>query len=112
VDAHDILIGSDKAVSIGLVVTELVINAIKYAFPIARPKAQIMVAFIGEVDDWTLTVSDNGVGKSEISDVQGGGLGTAIVEALVKQLGARLVIKTDGGTQVSIRRGAASGVSI
>lgn len=95
-------IGSDKAVSIGLVVTELVINAIKYAFPTENPQARIVVAFVIGADDWTLTVSDNGVGKTATASANGGGLGTAIVEALVKQLDARLLVATGPGTTISV----------
>jgi two-component sensor histidine kinase len=98
-------IGSDKAVSLGLIVTELVINAVKYAFPAARTDALILVTY--EIDDldWKLTVSDNGAGK--IDDAPGArlGLGTAIVQALVKQLGAVVETVSDpDGTKISVTR--------
>ena len=98
-------IGSDKAVSLGLIVTELVINAVKYAFPAAKADALILVTY--EVDDldWKLTVSDNGAGK--INDVPGAklGLGTAIVQALVKQLGAVVeTVSGPDGTKISVTR--------
>ncbi|SJM31172.1 sensor histidine kinase [Mesorhizobium delmotii] len=84
-------VGSDKAVSLGLIVTELVINAIKYAFPADRSGALIPVTYETAGPDWKLIVSDNGVGKSA-SDSNGkkAGLGTAIVQALVKQMDAQL----------------------
>jgi two-component sensor histidine kinase len=68
------VIGSDKAVSIGLIVTELLINAVKYAFPAFREDARITVTFASDDDAWTLTVGDNGVGKAEgaPSSKQGG----------------------------------------
>jgi chemotaxis protein methyltransferase CheR len=98
-------IGSDKAVSLGLIVTELVINAVKYAFPAAKADALILVTY--EVDDldWKLTVSDNGCGK--INDVPGAklGLGTAIVQALVKQLGAVVeTVSGSDGVKIAITR--------
>jgi len=109
VAADDGLIGSDKAVSIGLIVTELVINAVKYAFPAAKADAQIQVSFASDGDDWTLTVADNGVGKAaDPVRTKKGGLGTVIVEALVKQLEAKMDVRNQPGMTVSIRRGAAS----
>jgi chemotaxis protein methyltransferase CheR len=98
------MIGSDKAVSIGLIVTELVINAVKYAFPVFRDDACVTVSFGSDAEGWTLTVSDNGVGKVDTTAVSThGGLGTVIVDALVKQLdGHMTVINTDGVT-VEIR---------
>lgn len=105
--ADDGQIGSDKAVSLGLIVTELVINALKYAFPDARPDAQVLVTFqAGEdAEDWTLIVADNGVGKSDGQAPRGqGGLGTVIVEALVKQLGASLEVVAAPGLTLTIRR--------
>jgi chemotaxis protein methyltransferase CheR len=98
-------IGSDKAVSLGLIVTELVINAVKYAFPAARADALILVTYEADDLDWKLTVSDNGAGK--ISEVAGAklGLGTAIVQALVKQLGAVVeTVSGSGGTTISVTR--------
>jgi chemotaxis protein methyltransferase CheR len=97
-------IDSQKAVSLGLIVTELVLNAIKYAFPLKRTDALIQVTYETDGCDWKLTVSDNGVGKP-VSDAPNAGLGTAIVEALVKQLEARTeVITGTSGTVVSITR--------
>ena len=85
------MIGSEKIVSIGLIVTELVINAIKYAFPTNRPGGLVRVIYESDGPDWTLTVSDNGVGKDhDDGAAKSGGLGTIIVQALVKQLHARM----------------------
>jgi len=98
-------IGSNKAVSLGLIVTELVINAIKYAFPSAKSGDRIAVTYEIDKADWKLIVSDNGVGKSPVNADRTGGLGTAIVEALVKQLDARMDVASSAeGTSVSITR--------
>jgi two-component sensor histidine kinase len=98
------VIGSDKAVSIGLIVTELLINAVKYAFPVFKDDARVMVSFASDDQAWTLTVGDNGVGKATKapSDKQGG-LGTVIVDALVKQLDGHMTVVTTGGMTVTIR---------
>ena len=95
---------SQKAVSLGLIVTELVLNSIKYAFPREKAEALIQVTYETDGSDWKLTVSDNGAGKPA-TIVASVGLGTAIIEALVKQLGATIdVISDDSGTSVSITR--------
>jgi two-component sensor histidine kinase len=99
-------IGSDKAVSIGLIVTELVINAIKYAFPLLKAEDAIAVTYEVDKTDWKLIVSDNGIGKNTVTASEtAGGLGTAIVQALVKQLDAKMdVASSANGTSVSITR--------
>ncbi len=95
------MIPSSHAVSIGLIVTELVINALKYAFPNHKKEALIIVGYEISGTDWNLTVSDNGVGKSDTSAPTVGGLGTTIVDALAQQLDAKVEI-TNGpeGLQV------------
>ena len=99
------LIGSDKAVSLGLIVTELVINAIKYAFPTDRVDAQVLVTYASKGADWSLTVADNGVGKTAGAGATQGGLGTALVQALVKQLDARIEeVNAASGMSVTITR--------
>jgi len=108
VDDGDAL--ASEAVNVGLVVTELVINALKHAFP-SRPHGNlIVVSYLTSASEWRLKVCDNGVGKP---DLPGGparrGLGTGIVAALASQLGAR-VEQASGpsGTAVSlthVRRG-------
>ncbi len=101
---------SAQAVSIGLIVTELVINAVKYAFPTGRDGALVRVCYESKGEDWKLTVCDNGVGKPAprpAGSVQAavGGLGTVIVQALVKQLDARLEADSDAsGMTVTVER--------
>ncbi len=92
ITADESAIPSANAVSLGLIVTELVINAIKYAFPYPRPDARILVSYEVHDTDWKLVVSDNGIGKSETSaePQPGSGLGTLIIKALSKQLDARV----------------------
>jgi two-component sensor histidine kinase len=94
----DGMIASGKAISLGLIVTELVINALKYAFPLARADGRILVTYETDGANWNLIVSDNGVGKSD-EQVLGpnSGLGTSIVKALAKQLDARLDTQSKAG---------------
>lgn len=103
-------IGSAQAVSIGLIVTELVINAVKYAFPTDRAGALVLVTYESDGEDWKLVVADNGVGMSANDTAAGpGGLGTVIVQALVKQLEAQMdVASTADGMNVSITRATAA----
>jgi chemotaxis protein methyltransferase CheR len=94
---------SSEAVSLGLIVTELVINAIKYAFPTARVGARIIVTFEFEPAAWKLSVADNGAGRSPTPSTKSGGLGTAIVAALAKQLKAEIrEISSADGLRVEI----------
>jgi len=97
-------ISSAQAVSMGLIVTELVINALKYAFPEDRPGSMVMVTYESRGEDWKLVVSDNGVGKSVKAAIASpGGLGTVIVQALVKQLDAHLeTVSTSAGLSVAV----------
>lgn len=87
---------SHQAVSIGLIVTELVMNALKHAFPNEKKDAAIVVSYKVAELDWKLTVSDNGVGKAELTaSEKKGGLGTSLVQSLAKQLDARVGIISD-----------------
>lgn len=91
-----------EAVSLGLIVTELVINALKHAFPGDRG-GEVLVGYENDAAGWTLSVADDGVGRGPVAPVRKGGLGTVIVGSLAKQLGA-LVVITDNhpGTRVSL----------
>jgi two-component sensor histidine kinase len=107
VEADAGLATADVSVSLGLIVTELVINALKHAFPGGRGGA-IVVGYRSRGTDWTLSVSDDGVGMPKGALPVKAGLGTSIVEALAKQLGAELSIAdANPGTRVSIVHGAA-----
>ena len=91
VQADDAVISSHEAVSLGLIVTELVINALKHAFPDGRG-GRVIVGYHLERAGWTLSVSDDGIGRPAPSPTMKVGLGTSVVEALESQLGARVVM--------------------
>ncbi len=78
---------ADVSVSLGLIVTELVINALKHAFPGGR-SGKIKVDYRSQGPDWTLAVRDNGVGMPTDAQAAKPGLGTSIIEALANQLDA------------------------
>ena len=92
---------SGEAVSIGLITTELVINALKHAFPSGNG-GEIVVKYEGDEANWRLSVSDNGVGLEPDGSGRGpAGLGTSIVEALAHQLKAS-VEKTSRSPGISV----------
>lgn len=102
-DVDDSIVDARVSVSLGLIVTELVINSLKHAFPDGRRTGTIGVHFRSSGTGWTLRVEDDGVGFPDEARAAKPGLGTGIVEALARQLDAQVVI-TDAhpGTRVTI----------
>ena len=101
-DIDDSVITADVSVSLGLIVTELVINALKHAFPDDR-SGKIMVGYHSDGPEWTLTVGDDGVGMAESAKDAKPGLGTSIVTALARQLHADVTVAdANPGTTVSV----------
>jgi two-component sensor histidine kinase len=93
VTADDSESSADVSVSLGLIVTELVINALKHAFPDNR-KGVISVDYRKVGAGWVLSISDNGVGMKSptLSGPPTSGLGTSIVTALATQLKADVTV--------------------
>jgi len=94
VTADGTSVNANISVSLGLIVTELVINALKHAFPGDR-NGKILVDYQAEKADWKLSVSDNGIGTPDTLADAKPGLGTSIVEALANHLDA--TVETEGG---------------
>jgi len=95
---------SEQAVSMGLITTELVMNALKHGFP-GGASGKIVVGFESTDLAWRLAVSDDGVGiGTRLADAPvRTGLGTSIVEALTRQLGGRVATSAASpGTTVSV----------
>jgi chemotaxis protein methyltransferase CheR len=97
---------SADAISLGLIVTELVINALKYAFPDQKKAATVKVTYEVNGTDWKLSVCDNGVGRRDGGGSPAkGGLGTSLVQALAHQLDAKVeIVDSPTGMSVSITR--------
>jgi two-component sensor histidine kinase/CheY-like chemotaxis protein len=84
--ADPIEIDPDRAVAIGIIVNELVMNAVKYAYPdCAGP---IHVELGEKSEDLVLSISDDGVGLNGKSDPRSTGMGQRIVSAMASKLEA------------------------
>jgi len=117
-EAH--MIEAERAVHLGLVLNELVTNALKYAFPDERP-GTVRIRFARDGEEFVLVVTDDGVGvgdhlaehasdRTAAAGNGGGGLGTRILQALAAQLRGTIVRRpADGaGTEVELRFPAAA----
>jgi two-component sensor histidine kinase len=101
-ECDDSIVRADVSLSLGLVVTELVINALKHGFPNDRG-GKINVVYRSHDTGWTLRVADNGIGMPTHTDNARPGLGTSIVKAFAMQLHARIEVKdADPGTIISL----------
>jgi two-component sensor histidine kinase len=108
IDAVTGTVPSEQAVSIGLIVTELVINALKYAFADTSKTGNVNVSYKTTGADWTLIVSDNGSGIQEKVPRKIAGLGTTLVKALAQQLDGEVnTVTSASGTTISINHIAA-----
>ena len=93
---------ANVATSFGLIVTELVINALKHAFSGREDGGAINVEYRAKGTGFTLTVEDNGIGIAANDGPIVPGLGTGIVDALARHLGAT-VETTDGNPGTSVK---------
>ena len=84
--AAPVEIDPDRAVAIGIIVNELVMNAVKYAYPDGA--GPIHVELKPDADDLQLAISDEGVGFSDKADPRGTGMGQRIVAAMAVKLDA------------------------
>jgi PAS domain S-box-containing protein len=103
VDAPPLRVGLDFAVPLGLLVTELVTNALKHAF--ADGPGRINVTLRPDGDGAVvLTVDDDGKGlpKAPPPGDAKPGLGTEIIQSLVSQLEGSMITRTERGTTVEI----------
>jgi two-component sensor histidine kinase len=103
VQADDGELGSEQAVSVGLIVVELAINALKHAFSGDVKNGRILVSYEMDAKDWKLVVSDNGSGYSATAPNKATGLGTSLVAALSQKLDAQLeTVSNKKGTTISV----------
>jgi PAS domain S-box-containing protein len=94
-----ILVEADTAVPLGIVLTELVTNAVKYAFPTPR-SGTILVQALRSQPGWVeLIVRDDGIG---ISSLREGSLGYGLVRSLVQQIRGEIDVRSDAGLTVTI----------
>lgn len=101
-DLDVITVPTDKAVSVGMIVTELLTNAYKYAYPADRG-GEVRVLMRKNEDRALLVVEDDGIGWDGTGKPQGTGLGTRIVSAMAVQLGTTISYGDGkGGTRTSI----------
>jgi PAS domain S-box-containing protein len=105
-EVEDIVLGLDTAIPCGLIIIELLSNALKYAFGPGGGPGDVCIGLRQEEGGWFgLTVSDNGVGLPagvEIHRLQS--LGLHLVSDLARyQLGGELHLSRDRGTSVYVR---------
>lgn len=98
VDAVALPVGLDFAIPLGLVVTELVTNALKHAFP--DRTGAVAVGLQQDGDQLILQVRDDGP-EAETA-ATGAGLGAGLVRQLVAQMGGAMTAHRNGGTEVTI----------
>jgi len=92
----------DLAIPCGMIVNELVANAIEHAFPDGRA-GEIRVELVDD-DGYLLTVADNGVGMAlEPGDGAATSMGLKVVQALARQIHGKLDVQTGQGTAFALR---------
>ncbi len=103
VEVEPILLDVDTAVPLGIIINELVTNALKYAFP-NNSGGLLTVSLVEENNKLNLCVNDNGIGKNSIKDSHFS-FGMKLINAFKNKLKADLEIKTDNGYSVSFSIG-------
>jgi two-component sensor histidine kinase len=107
IEADDVSLGVDQAIPCGLVLNELISNAMKYGFPSGwngKGRIEVTLRRIDE-NEIELAVKDNGVGLPDDFEIEKTkSLGLKIITLLVEdQLGGKLKVDRNGGTGFIVR---------
>jgi PAS domain S-box-containing protein len=99
----DLKVDINNAIPLGLIVNELLSNAMKHAFP-KDMSGMIIVDFSKEDDQFELVVSDNGIGFPQELDYKNTeSLGLQVVNTLTNQIGGKITMEVDNGTTFTIK---------
>ena len=101
-DLDAMSVPTDIAVLVGLIVTELLTNAYKYAYPGNQSGEVRVLMRKASPTRATLMIEDDGVGWDGTGEVKGTGLGTRLVSAMAGRLGTSIVYGDgQGGTRIA-----------
>ena len=96
---EDFLLGVKELSALGIIINELLTNAVKYAF-LGRDEGTIFFSAAKKGSAVTIVVADDGVGLPEGVDLEGSaGFGLMLVRTLLKQLGGTIAIERGAGTK-------------
>ncbi len=104
IDVESVALPITQAIPCGLIVNELITNALKYAFPDGRSGAVSVTLTVADDEQITLTVSDDGVGLTPDIELENlSSLGLELVTVLADQMGGELSIQHANPTQFVVR---------
>lgn len=99
--AEPISISVDLAIPLGMVVNELVTNAVKYAFPYPD-EGRISINLSKAENSLVLSIGDDGRGLGDDAESASGGLGMRLIRSLVAQVRGTLVVRRHPGATFEI----------
>jgi PAS domain S-box-containing protein len=102
-DLEDRVLDGKRLSTLGLIVNELVTNAMKHAFT-GRGDGHLHVRSIADGGDMTIVVEDNGKGLPETTTGESSTFGMSMVRALAEQLGGTISFERDGGGARAVLR--------
>jgi two-component sensor histidine kinase len=100
-EIEDININLNRAIPIGLIINELVTNAVQHAF-VGKSKGVLIVKVFSKNSSLIINIEDNGVGFNIEKIKEEGSLGLVIVDSLINQLGGSYNIESKDGTEYHI----------
>jgi len=94
-----VLVEADTAFALGIILTELITNAVKYAFPPPRAGTIFAQARRGAPERIEVAIKDDGIGMASFRE---GSLGYGLVRSLVEQISGTIAVQSDPGLAVTI----------
>jgi two-component sensor histidine kinase len=98
--AGDLALNAERAIPLVLIVSELLTNAMRHAYPNGRGSVTVDVRILGQTV--TVTISDTGIGY--VSDEVGSGMGSTVIQTLSRQISAEVTTRSapGAGTQTEL----------